>query len=59
MPNKLDKIIDTNMNTIEPTKKVPKQRATVEYNGMELVLALLILYKNINNYDKSSKKYKI
>ncbi len=56
MPDELDKTIDTNMNTIEPTKKVPKQRATVEYNGMELVLALLILYKDINNYDEVLQK---
>lgn len=52
--------LDKTMNTIEPatiaTKKVSKQRATVEYNGMELVLTLLILYKDINNYDEVLQK---
>ena len=54
MTDELDKTIDTKMNTIAPKKvpkKEPKQRATVEYNGMELVLTLLILFKDINNYD--------
>ena len=51
MTDELDKTIDTNMNTTIAPKKVPKQRATVEYNGMELVLTLLILYNDITNYD--------
>ena len=52
MSDKLDKTIDTTITT----KKMPKKRATVEYNGMELVLTLLILYKDINNYDEVLQK---
>ena len=38
------------------TTTAPKKRATVEYNGMELVLALLLLYGNVNNYDEVLQK---
>ena len=31
-------------------------RASVEYNGMELIVSLLIFYKYINNYDKLIEK---
>ena len=43
------------MTEIEP-KKEPKKRATVEYNGMELVLTLIILFEDINNYDELLEK---
>ena len=33
--------------TIHPIKK----RASVEYNGMELVLSILLLYENVHNYE--------
>lgn len=33
-----------------------KKRATVEYNGMEVVLPLIILYSSITNYDELIQK---
>ena len=50
---------DNTMTTTETTtipKKEPKKRATVEYNGMELVLALLVLYDDINTYGELLQK---
>ena len=44
-----------NTMTTKP-KKEPKKRATVEYNGMELVLALLVLYDDINTYGELLQK---
>ena len=51
MTDESDKTIDTNMNTTIAPTIAPKKRATVEYNGMELVLTLLLLYNDITNYD--------
>jgi len=47
--------IDQKMTENEP-KKEPKKRAPVEYNGMELVLTLIILFEDINNYDELLEK---
>ena len=47
---------DNTMTTTTKPKKEPKKRATVEYNGMELVLALLVLYDDINTYSELIQK---
>jgi hypothetical protein len=36
--------------------KLSKKRASVEYNGMELVSSLIILFPDINNYDELLNK---
>ena len=44
-------MIDNTMNTT-----TTKKRAPVEYNGMELVLALIVLYDDINTYGELLQK---
>jgi hypothetical protein len=53
-----DNTMNTTTTTTTTTKpiKEPKKRATVEYNGMELVLALLVLYDDINTYGELLQK---
>ena len=55
--NVLDQTTSTNtINTMNPTtiistlKPEKKKRATVEYNGMEFVLAIIYLFDDVNSY---------
>jgi len=48
-----------NENVVTKPIKVVKKRATVEYNGMELLVAILICDVNITNSIEKWKKCKM